>query len=86
MSDSIYQNLCGPAKLYTIVAFFTLIYLILKQNTNYVWFAIKSLIFIIWVFLLNIMCKNGYTAVAWVLAIIPQCIFIFCVERPKVKA
>jgi hypothetical protein len=83
---NIYQSLCGPAKFYGYIAFFTLIYIILKQNTNYVWFGVKAAIFIGWVFFLNFMCKNGYNAVAWVLAVLPQIIFIVCVEPPKVKS
>ena len=44
------------------------------QNTAYV-FILKILWFLFWTWVLNLLCTNGYTTVAWVLVAIPFMVF-----------
>ena len=42
-------------------------------------FAVKFLYILVWTWLLNLMCKNGYESISWILVFIPiilMCIFM----------
>ena len=71
----VFMNFCTPAKFYTLVTFLTLLYLVIKKAQPF-WFIIKAIIFITWIFILNKLCKEGYTLIAWLLATIPHVIFL----------
>ena len=71
----VFLNFCAPAKFYTLVAFLTLLYLVLKKADMF-WFVIQAVIFISWIYVLNKLCKEGYKLISWGLAIIPHIIFL----------
>jgi len=71
----LFADFCSAAKFYSGFAFLTLIYLIII-NDSIGWVIVKSITFIAWAFFLQLMCKSGYRAIAWLAAIIPHSIFI----------
>ena len=68
-------DFCMPAKFYALIAFLTLLYLIII-NDNIWWIIVKAITFIVWTFLLQKMCKMRFTAIAWLTAIVPHGIFL----------
>jgi hypothetical protein len=73
----IIMDFCPPAKVYLILAMLSMVYYV-STDQGITWLIMKALIFILWAFLLNILCTSGNQAIAWLMAIIPQCIFLIC--------
>jgi len=71
----VFMEFCTPAKFYTLVTFFTLLYLVIKKANKF-WFLVKALLFITWIFILNALCKRGLKIISWILAVIPHFIFL----------
>jgi hypothetical protein len=64
-----WSGLCTPSKLYGVFSVVTVAGLLYNQQaTEAVWQALFS---IIWVFVLNWICSEGYTGVSWFLVIFP---------------
>ena len=64
------SSLCTPAFIYFVISF---IYLIISSLKS---FNIMSIIFniviiMVWSWILNFLCSNGYTIVSWVILILP---------------
>lgn len=78
----IFMDFCTPAKVYLVLAILSMIYYV-STDQRLAWLIIKALIFIVWAFLLNKLCTSGNKAIAWLLAIIPQCIFLICTVKPS---
>lgn len=72
----VFLDFCPPAKFYLIFALLTLIYYA-STSESFVWIVLKAVFFIIWGFFLNRLCTMELKAVSWLMAIVPQCIFIF---------
>ena len=71
----IFTELCNPSKFYTIVALLTLLYFIIIKISP-LWFALKTILFLIWIFVLNFLCKEKLTSFAWMMAIFPHIVFL----------
>ena len=86
------KGLCTPSYAYLFISLFTLIVLGLQnvgnsqqyciggyncqvQNTGFI-FVMKIIYIIFWVWLLDILCKNGYTSISWFLFLLPYSIMI----------
>jgi hypothetical protein len=78
----IIMDFCEPAKAYLVLAMLSLIYYV-STDEGITWLIIKALIFILWAFLLNKLCNSGNKAIAWLLAIIPQCILLIFTIKPS---
>jgi len=89
----LYQ-LCEPAFLYLIISLAIIIMVALQNvGTGYNYcvgtyscstsgvtglFVIKILYILVWTWILNLLCKNGYEPLSWVLVLIPLVLmFIF---------
>lgn len=87
-------GLCDPAYYYCVISFTVIIMVALQNygqgyqycvgtqtcptNNITVIFAIKILYILVWTWILNIICKNGYETLSWVLVLIPLVLmFIF---------
>lgn len=75
-SRFVFINFCYPAKVYFIIALISLLYYVFADQ-DMIWIVVKALLFILWGFFLNKLCRSGLTAIAWLLAIIPQFVFLF---------
>ena len=89
----LYQ-LCDPAFMYLIISLAIIIMVALQNyGTGYNYcvgtyscstsgvtglFAIKIIYILVWTWILNLLCKNGYEPLSWVLVLIPLVLmFIF---------
>jgi hypothetical protein len=80
-------ELCDPAFYYALISFTIIIMVALQNYgqgyqycvgtqmcpSNYVSviFVVKVLYVLVWTWILNIMCKNGYETLSWVFVLIP---------------
>ena len=80
-------QLCSPALLYFSISIFVVVYTIfqnLGNNRMYrvggyscmvpstmLVFAIKIIYILFWTWILNLMCKDGYSNIAWFLVLLP---------------
>jgi len=71
----IFMEFCKPAKVYLIIALITLLYYVI-DNEDFIWIFLKSVLFISWSFLINKLCSLELNSIAWLMAILPQIIFI----------
>ena len=85
------KNLCPPALLYFLLSIGTLILIIfqnLGNKNNYAFGSfscvvpntyvvlIAELIYILfWTWVLNLICKDGYTGISWLLVLFPILLF-----------
>ncbi len=67
---SFVSGLCTPSMIYFVISF---IYLILNSFSNFnVVYIISRLIFImLWSWLLNFLCSQGYSIISWVIILLP---------------
>jgi hypothetical protein len=72
----IFTDFCYPAKVYLIIAMISLLYYV-STGQDMIWVIAKALLFTSYSFALNKLCSLDLKAIAWLLAIIPQCIFLF---------
>ena len=87
-------ELCAPAFYYVLISFTIIIVIATQnygQGFNYCvgtqicpssnvtgLFVVKVLYVLVWTWILNILCKNGYETLSWVLVLIPIVLmFIF---------
>ena len=68
-------SLCAPSLLFLILGVISTI-MLLFHKVNIVSLLIQILLIAVWTFLLNFLCKDGFTVVAWILLLIP---FIFLI-------
>jgi hypothetical protein len=83
----IIQNLCTPAYVYLVITIISNIYFLINYGSNYTDYCRghtncinmsiiglligEWLVSIIWITILNIVCKKGHTEISWVLMILP---------------
>lgn len=96
------KNVCMPAFVYFVLSFTTLFVMILQNLGNpnsycigrfscnvtdvNMLFVMKFVYVIFWTWLLNIICREGYEGISWVLVILPYIlmfIFILALFIPK---
>jgi hypothetical protein len=81
------RKMCTPATLYFVISLFLLImmgvsnlqdseHLCVGDYTCYVGsntmvFLLNAVYILFWTFLLDLMCKNGYTTLSWVVFLLP---------------
>ena len=82
-----FKDLCQPALIYFIISFIALGMILLQNlgnensynvgtfscrvpNTAIV-FIIKFIYIIFWTWVLNLICKDGYTNISWLLVLLP---------------
>jgi hypothetical protein len=85
------KQLCTPSYIYFIISFIGLILSAIQNMGNnrryslgtfscpvsscFFIFAIKIVIILFWTWVLNLMCKDGHSEVAWFLVLLPFVIF-----------
>jgi hypothetical protein len=72
----VFMDFCQPAKVYLVIALLTLMYYV-STDQDFIWIALKAIIFIVWGFGINKICLQDFKAIAWILAIIPPFVFLF---------
>lgn len=80
-------QLCSPALLYFSISIFVVVYTIFQNLGNdrmyrvggyscmvpstMLIFAVKIIYILFWTWILNLMCKDGYSNIAWFLVLLP---------------
>jgi hypothetical protein len=62
------SNKCAPVIIYLIIGFIFLIVTAFR-NFNIIGTVISLLLIILWAWILNLLCINGYSIIAWLLLI-----------------
>ena len=70
-----FKKYCSPAQLYLVLAAIGLI-LGFFQNFKIVTLIVHSVFVILFGFLLNLICKKGYTSISWVIVALPFVFFL----------
>ena len=87
------SKLCAPAKLYLVLSAISIVAVLLQNLSAENLFcigiyecsatvmaivvALKLLYVVFWTWLLNLICKEGYSMVSWVLVLFPIVLFAF---------
>ena len=68
------MDLCTPALVYLVLS---VISLVAMANGNSVSSLFVNALFVgLWTFLLNVLCQRGYTALSWVLVLLPIIVLV----------
>ena len=70
-----FKKYCSPAQLYLVLAAIGLI-LGFFQNFKVITLIVHSAFVILFGFLLNLLCKKGYTSISWVIVALPFVFFL----------
>ena len=70
-----FKKYCSPAQLYLVLAAIGLI-LGFFQNFKIITLIVHSAFVILFGFLLNLLCKKGYTSISWVIVALPFVFFL----------
>lgn len=62
-------GLCLPATIYLVLAFIGIIGSLSMGHMSSIIFNI--IVSVLWVLLLNFLCKKGYTTISWVILLLP---------------
>ena len=78
MSKEFWKRLCTPAKIYMAIAVIAAIVFLLN-GIAMVTIVMKLLFATIWTFILDWLCKKGYTSLSWFLVLLPYIIIALAV-------
>ena len=84
-----YKKLCTPAMLYFTISILSLLFILLQNLGNsksfhIVSFSAQLLYMLFWTWILNLICKDKHTNVAWLLVLMPYIILgIIVIGLPK---
>ena len=74
MNSGVLSSLCAPAKLYGLFSLVSVAGLVYSQE---VLGAVSHGVFgVIWVFILNMLCVEGWSGLSWFLVIVPMLITV----------
>ena len=64
------SDLCTPAFIYFAISF---IYLIITsfKNFNIITTIVTLFFILLWSWLLNVLCRNGYSIISWLIIVLP---------------
>ena len=82
-----FKELCSPAMFYFVISIIAMVIVLLQNlNSNNIYrigsfstqvpntaliFVIKLMYIIFWTWILNLICKDGYTGISWLLVLLP---------------
>jgi hypothetical protein len=64
------SDLCTPAFIYFAISF---IYLVITsfKNFNIITTIVTLFFILLWSWLLNVLCRNGYSIISWLIIVLP---------------
>lgn len=82
-----FKDLCAPSMTYFVISIFALILIVIQNIGNHnrfhlgsfhcrvpnttIIFFIKLVYILFWTYVLNLICKDGHTALSWLLVLFP---------------
>ena len=89
------KELCSPALVYFVISIISLILVLLQnlgnRNSYYIGsfscrvpdtllvFIVKLIYILFWTWILNLICKDGHTAISWLLVLFPFILFFILI-------
>ena len=89
------KQLCTPSYVYFIMSFIGFVFVAIQNignNRRYILgsfscpvssclfvFAIKIAVILFWTWVLNLMCKDGHSEIAWALVLLPFIVFVLII-------
>ncbi len=74
-----FTSFCLPSKIYLALAVFSIVFSLII-STETVFAAFIHLIFaLFWTWILNLICKSGFSIVSWVLVLFPIAVYIILI-------
>ena len=86
------KKMCTPATLYLVISFISLLFILIfmffnlkmkskddnynYKNKNIFFVILNSLYILLWTYILNFLCKKGYSSISWFLVLFPF-LFVF---------
>ena len=76
VSNKSFLNICLPSLIYLILGLISIVMMLFNQIKVFLTF-IQLLLIVFWTWILNLICKAGYTWVSWMLLLLPFIIILF---------
>jgi hypothetical protein len=74
-----FKNLCAPALVYVILVVVGIIAQIMGNMATFSNTISTIIVAGLWTWLLNFVCKSGYTVVSWILVFLPILLYILII-------
>jgi len=74
------MDLCAPALVYLVlsaISFFSMIFITKDMTASNAF--LQAFFIFLWTFLLNALCQRGYTALSWILVLLPLILLLIVV-------
>lgn len=72
------MELCTPALVYLVLSVVSFLYTAQASSSVHNLF-VQGLFVIVWTFLLNVLCQRGYTALSWILVLLPIILLVIVI-------
>ena len=70
-----YNKICTPASLYLIISIVSILVALFYGLSLAI--VLGKVVFVLfWIFLLNLLCKSGYTSISWFLVLLPYVVIM----------
>ena len=73
------SSLCLPSKIYFVLAVLSIIISLIVSTENVIMGFLHLLFVVFWTWVLNLICKNGFSIVSWILVLVPILIYLIIV-------
>lgn len=71
------MDLCTPALVYLVLSLISFVAVANEASLSSLF--VNALFVSLWTFLLNVLCQRGYTALSWVLVLLPLIVLVVAV-------
>jgi hypothetical protein len=71
------MELCTPALVYLVLS--AISFVATAQNNSASTLFVNALFVLLWTFLLNVLCQRGFTALSWILVLLPIIVLVIMV-------
>ncbi len=71
------MDLCTPALVYLVLSIISFVATAEGRSASTLF--VNSLFVLLWTFLLNVLCQRGYTALSWILVLLPIIVLVVMV-------
>lgn len=65
------SSLCLPSKIYLALAIFSIVFSLIISTETIIAGGIHFIFAIFWTWVLNLICKSGFSIVSWILVLFP---------------
>ena len=73
------SSFCLPSKIYFVLAVLSIIISLIVSTENFIMGFLHLLFVIFWTWILNLICKNGFSIISWILVLVPILIYLIIV-------